>query len=161
VAIAVATAGALVGALIGGGATYLAQTQGLRHINRREEFKEQRDAAAQFLAAIRDFRRYVMVSYMQLQVISRTSTSRGAVIVPGRQSYDQRLNNAVARLPVATDDPGLLSATEELRVGLNEFVEKRAQYGLGQIPDDIVKELVDSEKAFAALVRDHLSHESR
>ncbi len=88
---------AIDGVVIGGLITLRVQTRPHTLSIADKRLTERRDACIEFLAAIRTFRRYVMYSELQFQVVAPTPDALGSVAAEGRAEHDARIDGALSR----------------------------------------------------------------
>lgn len=137
---------ALIGVLIGGIITTRTQTRIHRQTVALQTLSEKQDALVEFLAAIRDFRRYAMYAPVDFDEVRRTETSKGAVTFEGRAEYDSRMDAAAARLMIVVHSSALNALASEMRSALNSYLRTRAQLGRGNVPNEVIKQLQLNEQ---------------
>lgn len=147
---------ALAGVVLGGLITSRIQRKNQETAQRLAVAQERQNACIDFLAAIRQYRRFLMYSDTKIEDVEPTSESKGTIIVEGAAEYVVRVDGALARIQILARSGKIASAAEELSSLLTKFRRLRARHGKGMIPNEEVKKLQDAERDFAALVREEL-----
>lgn len=147
----ISPAAALLGVLLGGLLTTRTQATIHRQTIAAQTLKQKQDAAVEFLAAIRAFRRFAMYSPADFDEVAKTETSKGVVTFEGRAEYDVRMDTAAARLMIVIHSDKMNALASEMRSTLNSFLRSRAQLGKGNVPNEVIRNLQHNEQRFAQL----------
>jgi len=147
----IGAAAASLGAIIGGYITFRAQIQIQKRGHEVEILRDKQQACIEFLTATRAFRRFVMYTTGEFQVVEATESSKGVVILEGRGEYDQRLDEALSRLMIVVHSEPVIKAAIGRASDLNEFIRERATLGRGRVPSSLVHEMRRKERNFASL----------
>jgi hypothetical protein len=147
---------AIIGVLIGGLITSRVQTRTHALSIADKRLTERRDACIEFLAAVRTFRRYVMYSELQFEVVGPTADAKGSVSAEGRAEHDARIDEALSRVMVVAGSDVIVTAAMNLARDTNDFVTLRARHGRGKIPNTEVERLRSAEQNFATTVIQYL-----
>ncbi|WP_280247610.1 hypothetical protein [Nocardia abscessus] len=143
---------AIVGVMIGGFITSRIQAQTHARAVADKRLTDRRDACAEFLGAVRTFRRYIMYSDLQFQIVSATAEAKGAVLAEGRAEHDARVDATLSRVMIVAGSDTIVQAAFELAKDLNDFIRLRAEHGRGRIPNSDVARLRAAEQDFAKKV---------
>ena len=153
----VGSVSALVGVALGGILTARAQRRSQESQMSFALRGERRDALVQFLASIRQFRRFLMYSDVEFEIVEPTKFSKGTVLVEGRAKYDAALDEAYTRLLIVVGTSSLIEEASRLTVRINEFIRLRAEHGIGNVPNEIIRDFRAAELEFAETARAELS----
>lgn len=94
-----------------------------------------------------------MYTDREFKVIPPSEQSKGTVILEGRSEHDSTLDEAYTRLLIVARSDALIDDASRLTTKLNDFIRLRAEYGAGNIPNEIIREFRLAERNFAQLSR--------
>ena len=158
VAALIGALGALAGTYLGAWATGRSQRYSLDMTFVRERLRQREAAYVDFLAAIRQFRRFLLTSGNQVRLLFWVPGSApGIPSIEGDDKHWEALETAVARLRISIDDRTVQDAADKSVYHLYELARAMAKQGPDTIPEEALAAARDADREFEDAARAHLA----
>jgi hypothetical protein len=157
VAALIGVLGALAGTYLGAWVTGRSQRNSLDMAFVRERLRQREAAYVDFLAAIRQFRRFLLTSGNQIQLLFwLPGSAPGIPRIEGDDKYWEALETAVARLRISIDDRTVQDAADNSVHYLYELARAMAKQGPDTIPEEALAAARKADREFEDSARAHL-----
>jgi hypothetical protein len=152
----VGAAGALVGVGLGAWLTARAQRSLLREYHRQAHIDAQKLAYSEFLSTHRQFRRYIMTEPVKVRLIERAPGVPPTPVIDNVARYWESIENATAKMEIVGADGIPYDVWHAVRASFYDIARARANYELGEVPEEIVEAARAAEREFVRAVREDL-----
>lgn len=150
--------GALAGTYLGAWATGRSQRYSLDMTFVRERLRQREAAYVDFLAAMRQFRRFLLTSGEPVRLLFWVpGSSPGIPAVEGDDKRWEALETAVARLRISIDDRTVQDAEDNSVYHLYELARAMAKQGRDTIPEEALAAARKADREFEGAARAHLA----
>jgi hypothetical protein len=150
------TVGALAGVVLGAWLTGRSQRALLKESHRQAAITARETAYSEFLAAYRQFRRFVQTEPVKVQLVHRRSGRQSIPVIAQAGIHWEAVENATAKLEILAGDR---MSHEVWRTVIDRFYDvarARASCEPGEVPDEIVASARAAETQFAHAARQDL-----
>jgi hypothetical protein len=156
-AVIVGTVGTLVGVALGSWITAASQRGLAREANRRDATRARESSYVEYLAAFRNFRRFVQAEATTVRIVERPEDpGRRTPVIADSIRHWEAVENAKARMYIVAAGKPVLASMKKVEDAFYDIAEARAEYGVGAIPDSIVTSARAAETAFSRAAHDDL-----
>lgn len=153
----IGTAGALVGVGLGGWLTGRSQRAVLKESHHQMAIAARESAYSDFLAAHRQFRRFLQTEPVEVRLVPRTSGRSSVPVIAQAATYWEAVENATARLAIIVGDRIPDEAWRGVVDAFYDIARARASCQPGGVPDEIISSARAAELRFAQAAREELT----
>jgi len=147
--------GALGGVALGGWLSDRSQRRLLRESRELEGLKTLQEAYVAFLAAYRQFRRFLITQPVDVRVM--TVDGEDVAVIEGASERWEAADSAYARVQLLVGGSEVDAAARTVGRAVRRVAVARGAYGPGQVPGDLLRLCTTAEAAFAEAARADLA----